>query len=317
MCLLQIWDPRDGSFVRSLVGHDAEVIALKFTSSEQFLISAGGDAQIIIWSLLTQTIQRRLRGHVDVITMLELVPDGSMFVTSSQDHTLKTWCTTPRHPIAPDAPKIISFTEHSVYIGWTAPPSFNCDITAFHYQLRVGTRGDWTPEQGQSVAPHLRNRVVDNIIPATPYQFRICAENAMGRSDWSPPSALVRTAFGLPEPVEKPFISLVSRTTQHIVWFTPNPSTYGSAATAFEVQYAGNGKGYEENPMLRMDLAQVTVYGERVLHFFRKIRQRREELKNKLIKSQQFHMRTRQTVEDKAEYEVSDAMSSETVFEVY
>lgn len=248
--------------------------------------------------------------------MIDLVPDGSLLLSASQDHTLKTWCTTPRHPVAPEPPKIISFTEHSVYIGWTAPPSFNCDINAFHYQLRVGTRGEWTPPQGQSIAPHLRNRVVDNIIPATPYQFRLCAENAMGRSEWSPPSALVRTAFGLPEPVEKPYISLVSRTTQHIVWFTPNPTTYGSAATGFEVQYAGNGQGYDDHPTLTLDLASARAFGERVVAVFRKIRQRREDLQHKLIKSQQFHMKTRQLPADKADYEVSDAMSSETVFEV-
>lgn len=54
-------------FVRSLHGHDGSVFAVQYASSEQFLVSAGGDKQIIIWSMLTQTIQRRLKGHVDII----------------------------------------------------------------------------------------------------------------------------------------------------------------------------------------------------------------------------------------------------------
>lgn len=257
-----------------------------------------------------------MRGHVDIINCLDIVPDGSLLVSASHDHCLKTWCTTPRHPVAPDAPKIISFTERSVFIGWSAPPSFNCDITAFHFQQRVGTRGDWVPEGGQSLAPHLRNKVVENIIPATGYQFRICAENAMGRSDWGPPSPLVKTAFGLPEPVEKPYITRITRTTQCIVWFTPNPSTYGSAATAFDVQYSGNGKDYEGNPTLKCDLEEGKRYGAYIVDIFLKIRQRKEELKAKLIKSQQFNMRNRQTKEERKIFDVSDALSSETIMEV-
>ncbi len=53
--------------MRSLKGHSSEVFCLRFSGTEQFLLSAGADAEIIIWSLLTQTISRRLYGHVDVI----------------------------------------------------------------------------------------------------------------------------------------------------------------------------------------------------------------------------------------------------------
>jgi WD40 repeat protein len=65
--ILQIWDPRDGSFVRSLKGHSSEVFAVRYSSTEQFLVSAGADAEILIWSMLTQTLNRRLLGHVDCI----------------------------------------------------------------------------------------------------------------------------------------------------------------------------------------------------------------------------------------------------------
>lgn len=65
--LIKIWDPRDGTFVRTLKGHKTSVFSVQYTSSEQFLVSAGSDKEIIIWSLMTQTIQRKLKGHVDVI----------------------------------------------------------------------------------------------------------------------------------------------------------------------------------------------------------------------------------------------------------
>ena len=62
-----MWDPRDGTYVYRLAGHTAAVLSLQYTSTEQFLVSAGADAQIMIWSLLTKSVQRTLRGHVDVI----------------------------------------------------------------------------------------------------------------------------------------------------------------------------------------------------------------------------------------------------------
>lgn len=63
----QIWDPRDGTFVRSMKGHKGEVRSVQYTTNEQFLVSCGADTQILIWSLLTQTVQRVLKGHVDVV----------------------------------------------------------------------------------------------------------------------------------------------------------------------------------------------------------------------------------------------------------
>ena len=63
-----MWDPVDGTLVRSLKGHgNCEVLSLRYSDTGQFLLSAGADAEIIVWSLLTQTISRRLYGHVDVI----------------------------------------------------------------------------------------------------------------------------------------------------------------------------------------------------------------------------------------------------------
>jgi WD40 repeat protein len=53
--------------VRSLKGHSSEVFAVRYSSTEQFLVSAGADAEILIWSMLTQTLNRRLLGHVDCI----------------------------------------------------------------------------------------------------------------------------------------------------------------------------------------------------------------------------------------------------------
>lgn len=53
--------------MRNLKGHSNEVLALKYSQSEQFLVSAGADSAILIWSLLTYSVNRKLLGHVDVV----------------------------------------------------------------------------------------------------------------------------------------------------------------------------------------------------------------------------------------------------------
>jgi WD40 repeat protein len=64
---IKIWDPKDGSFIRRLVGHTAEVTSLCYSLDELYLVSSGGDLSIIIWDMTTLEVARTLRGHSDVV----------------------------------------------------------------------------------------------------------------------------------------------------------------------------------------------------------------------------------------------------------
>lgn len=63
----QFWDTRDGELVKTFKGHAAEVLCVRYSSNELFLISAGSEGAIFVWDLISSQIIRRLRGHADII----------------------------------------------------------------------------------------------------------------------------------------------------------------------------------------------------------------------------------------------------------
>ena len=76
---------------------------------------------------------------------------------------------------------------------------------------------------------------------------------------------MVQTEFGIPEKVQRPFVCVIEPISMTIFWFTPNPKTFGAASDYFEVNAKGNGKVYEEMPMLKMDMAEALAYGDRIV----------------------------------------------------
>ena len=299
-CLIKIWDPRDGLCVRVLRGHGGEVCSLKYSSDELFLVSASGDGEIFLWDMTSNNVFKKLRGHIDVVTRLAASPDCSLIISSSIDRTMKTWYLTPRAPDSPDPPRIISKTDKTVMLAWSAPPSFTLEVTAFQIQWRVGLREAWQPPDETtyvpgggpikpfSVTPMFRSKVIKGLVSATPYQFRIRAQNRMGLGPWSAPSKLTPTDLGIPERPEQPAPCGASKTSITIYWFTGNPETFGGASRKFEVQRSGEGKGFEDHPIVKISLDQGVIRGRKVLNYFRekllepfkkvKIMQRKEKL---------------------------------------
>jgi hypothetical protein len=76
-------------------------------------------------------------------------------------------------------------------VQWQQPPAFNEEVTAFHLQRRVGSRGAFGHDA--TAAGDAGLIVVDGLLPATAYQFRVRAVNRMGVGAWSDPSALATT----------------------------------------------------------------------------------------------------------------------------
>lgn len=68
--LLKIWDRDTLTLQASLHGHTDYITDMDISKCNQFLASAGKDAQILIWELFTGKLLFRLRDHTNLINRI-------------------------------------------------------------------------------------------------------------------------------------------------------------------------------------------------------------------------------------------------------
>ncbi|KAI9356193.1 quinon protein alcohol dehydrogenase-like superfamily [Zopfochytrium polystomum] len=75
----------------SLSGHAEAVLAVAFSPNGEMLATAGGDGDVRIWDLWTETPKCKLKGHTNWVQILSWSPDGETLVSGSMDKTLRLW----------------------------------------------------------------------------------------------------------------------------------------------------------------------------------------------------------------------------------
>jgi hypothetical protein len=234
-----------------------------YTDDDMHIVSAGSDQTIFVWSVAVGECVRKLRGHTDIIYRCVVTHNGSFVVSCSHDSTLKTWQLTPREPDRPDKPTIIDTTHDSAVLTWKAPPSFNEPITAFHIQIRLGSTGEWT-QPPVSVPPSYRQKTYANLMPARLYTLRVCAENRIGRSKWSHPSAKAITLSGLPKQILRPVLTEISATSMRLHWFAPAATAFGESVNAFTIQESGAGLDFDAHTERTLSWAHCRAEGTKL-----------------------------------------------------
>src|SRR5262249_19994530 len=83
--------PADGPLSGTLRLHDRSVTALQITSDGSRLLSGGFDDRVVLWNVVTRTIERDLGRHRGGVRSLAISADQRLAVSGGNDHNVKLW----------------------------------------------------------------------------------------------------------------------------------------------------------------------------------------------------------------------------------
>jgi WD40 repeat protein len=84
-------DPVTGKRRRTLSGHSAGVLALRFSHDGAALASTDEDGTVIVWDLATGRARETLQGHAAGVTGVVFSPDDRTLYTASSDKRVIVW----------------------------------------------------------------------------------------------------------------------------------------------------------------------------------------------------------------------------------
>lgn len=88
---LLVWSTENGSKMRDLKGHLADVYKCRFFPSGSIVLSGGADMMLKIWNTENGECCQSLIGHIAAITDLGFIGEGRNVLSSSRDGTCKKW----------------------------------------------------------------------------------------------------------------------------------------------------------------------------------------------------------------------------------
>ena len=131
-----------GRTLRTLLGHEDEVVSLAFSRDSARVVSGSADGTARVWDLAEEKFSElaRFSGHSGSVTAVAFTPDSQQVVSGSVDKSLKLWSVA-------DSQELMDFAGHTAAIVAAAvlpngqPVSASADRT-----VRV-----WNPGNGQPV----------------------------------------------------------------------------------------------------------------------------------------------------------------------
>lgn len=90
---IDIWDVRSGRLIRTLSGHQKQVLAVAFVSGGREVLSASRDNTIKLWDAATGRLRRsvQLSGPTEYQSAMAISPDGSRVLSGPNSRDVKLW----------------------------------------------------------------------------------------------------------------------------------------------------------------------------------------------------------------------------------
>ncbi|KAJ6807188.1 U5 small nuclear ribonucleoprotein 40 kDa protein [Iris pallida] len=104
----KLWDLRLRGAVQTLPDK-YQITAVGFSDASDKVYTGGLDNDVKVWDLRRNEVVMTLQGHGDMITGMQLSPDGSYLLTNGMDCTLRIW---DMRPYAPQNRCIKMFAGH-------------------------------------------------------------------------------------------------------------------------------------------------------------------------------------------------------------
>ncbi|XP_005993362.1 WD repeat and SOCS box-containing protein 2 [Latimeria chalumnae] len=89
---LRIWDlKKDGKQFQVLNGHQQWIYCCAISPDCSMLCSVAGEKSVLLWSLRSYTLIRKLEGHQNSVVSCDFSPDGALLITASYDTRVIVW----------------------------------------------------------------------------------------------------------------------------------------------------------------------------------------------------------------------------------
>ncbi|GAA5939469.1 WD40 repeat domain-containing protein [Sporobolomyces koalae] len=89
--LIKLWNPKNGSEIKSYSGHGYEVLSIACTPDNTRFASSGGDRNVFLWDVMSGEIVRRFAGHLGKINAVCWNDSASILASGSFDTTIRLW----------------------------------------------------------------------------------------------------------------------------------------------------------------------------------------------------------------------------------
>ena len=89
--LVKIWNPIDGSLLRTLEGPSEDITWINWHSKGDVIIAGSSDMSIWMWNAATGACMTVLSGHSDSVTCGQFTEDGKLVITGSADCSARIW----------------------------------------------------------------------------------------------------------------------------------------------------------------------------------------------------------------------------------